>query len=61
MADLINLRKVRKAKRRAEVEAQAAENRVKFGRGKDEKRRFAAAKRLDERRLEGHRRDDAGE
>lgn len=61
MTEIINLRKSRKAKGRAEAEAQAAENRVKFGRTKEDKRSSEAAKRLDERRLEGHRRDDAGE
>jgi Domain of unknown function (DUF4169) len=61
VADIINLRKARKAKGRAEAEARAAENRVKFGRPRDEKRSAEAAKRLEERRLDGHRRDDAGE
>ena len=37
MAELINLNKARKARDRAAAKAQAAENRVKFGRGKDEK------------------------
>ena len=61
MAEIINLRKARKAKGRAEAEARAAENRIRFGRTKDEKRGAEAAKRLEERRLEGHRRDDQGE
>jgi hypothetical protein len=61
MAEIINLRKARKAKGRAEAEARAIENRIKFGRTKEEKRGVETAKRLDERRLEGHRRDDGGE
>lgn len=61
MAEIVNLRKARKAKARTEAEALAAENRVKFGRTKDEKRATEAAKALDQRRLESHRRDDAGE
>jgi hypothetical protein len=61
MAEIINLRKARKAKGRAEAEARAAENRVKFGRSKEEKRGSEASRRLDERRLEGHRREDGGE
>ena len=61
MAEIINLRKARKAKGRADAEARAAENRVKFGRTKEEKRCAEAVKRLEERRLESHRRDDEGE
>jgi Domain of unknown function (DUF4169) len=37
-ADLINLRQTRKARARAEKEAQAAENHAKFGRTKAERR-----------------------
>ncbi len=61
MADIINFRTARKAKARADKEAQAAENRIKFGRTKEEKRQTEAMKRLSERQLEGHRRDDNGE
>ncbi|HEX2725508.1 MAG TPA: DUF4169 family protein [Beijerinckiaceae bacterium] len=57
MADIVNLRKARKAKARAEKEAQAAENRVKFGRSKAQRDLGAASNRLAERRLEAHRRD----
>ena len=37
MADIVSLSKARKAKARAEKEALAAENRVKFGRTKSER------------------------
>jgi len=37
MTEPINLNKARKAKARAEAGSKAAENRVKFGRGKAEK------------------------
>jgi hypothetical protein len=57
MADIVNLRKARKAKARVEKEAQAAENRIKFGRSKAERDLGAASRRLAERKLEGHRRD----
>ena len=57
MADIVNLRRARKEKARVEKEAQAAENRVKFGRTKAEKRRAEAEARLAERRIEAHRRD----
>jgi len=55
MADIINLRQARKAKSRAAANAQAAENRRKFGRPKAERDAQAAQERLDRRRLEGHR------
>lgn len=62
MAEIVNLRKARKAKARADKEAQAAENRIKFGRSKAERNVGAASKRLAERKLEAHRREgDADE
>ena len=57
MAEIVNLRKARKAKARAEKDAQAAENRIKFGRSKVERDLGAASRRLAERKLEAHRRD----
>ena len=61
MADIINLRRARKEKVRADKEARAAENRVKFGRTKDEKRLAEARERLAKRQIEAHRRDDTTE
>ena len=61
MAEIVNLRKARKAKARADADALAAENRLKFGRTKHEKRQTEAAKDLDARRLDAHRRDDPSE
>jgi Domain of unknown function (DUF4169) len=61
MPDIINLRRARKEKARAEKEARAAENRVKFGRTKNEKQLAEARERLTERRIEAHRRDDKSE
>lgn len=61
MADIVNLRRARKDKARAEREAKAAENRVRFGRTKEEKRLAEAQERLAGRRIEAHRRDDAPE
>jgi hypothetical protein len=58
MADIINLRKARKAKARAEKEAEAAENRAKHGRPKEERSQSEAAKDLLDRKLDAHRRDD---
>jgi hypothetical protein len=58
MAEIINLRKARKKKARAEKEAEAAENRAKFGRPKEERSQSEAAKDLLDRKLDAHRRDD---
>lgn len=57
MAELINLNKARKQKARATAEAQAAANRVKFGRTKAEKQRDTAAEAEAARRLDGLRRE----
>jgi Domain of unknown function (DUF4169) len=56
-ADLINLRQTRKARARAEKEAQAAENRAKFGRTKAERQRSDAITDLDRRRLDANKID----
>jgi hypothetical protein len=58
MAEIINLRKARKKKARAEKEAEAAENRAKFGRPKEERSQSEAAKDLLHRKLDAHRRED---
>lgn len=55
-ADLINLRKARKARDRVAKEKQAGENRVKFGRTKAERQQAEASKDLTLRRLEAHKR-----
>lgn len=57
MTEVINLQQQRKAKARGEKEKQAAQNRVKFGRTKEEKmlekQKAERAKKL----LEGHKRE----
>lgn len=58
MAEIVNLRQARKQKARADKEAKAAENRIAFGRTREERRLGEARKTLAERRLEGHKRDD---
>jgi hypothetical protein len=58
MADIINLRTARKQKARTEKEAQAAENRVLFGRTKAEKLNQAAEKARAEKVIDAHKRDD---
>ena len=61
MAEIINLRKARKAKARAEKEAEAAGNRATFGRPKEERSKSEAAKKLLDRKLDAHRRGDGEE
>jgi len=57
MASVVNLNRFRKAKRRAEDERRAAENRATFGRTKTERQKEEAerqrlAHELDSKRLE---------
>jgi Domain of unknown function (DUF4169) len=56
-AEIINLRRVRKAKARADKQVQAASNRIAFGRTKAEKLQAEAEERLAARRLDGAKRD----
>jgi hypothetical protein len=56
-ADVVNLRRARKAKDRAEREAEAARNRTRFGRTKNEKKKEAAERALSSKRIDAHRRD----
>lgn len=58
MGEVVNLRLHKKRKARTEREAEAAENRAKFGRTKAEKEHGRAVVDLETRRLDGHRRDD---
>jgi len=55
MAEIVNLRRARKAKARSEAETQAAQNRIEFGRTKAERKLTEAEKALQAARLEGHR------
>ncbi|MEJ0098035.1 MAG: DUF4169 family protein [Bauldia sp.] len=61
MAEVINLRKARKAKDRAGREQAAAEKRRLFGRTKAEKQAEADERERAERTLAGHRRDEKDE
>jgi hypothetical protein len=58
MAEIVNLKRARKDKARVERDRKAAENRVAFGRTKDEKKQSAAQRALEEARLAAHRKDD---
>jgi hypothetical protein len=53
--DIVNLRQFRKSKARAERDAKAEENRVKFGRTKAEKQLQKAEKEKARRQLDGHK------
>lgn len=57
MAEIINLRQARKAKRRVTEGDTAAANRARFGRTKGEKLAQDAAAERQERLLDGARRD----
>jgi hypothetical protein len=55
-AEIVNLRKARKARDRVEKEKRAEENRVKYGRTKAERERLEANKEITVRRLDAHKR-----
>jgi hypothetical protein len=59
MAELVNLRQVRKRRRRAEKERRAQENRAAHGRSAADKRHARLADELASRRLDGARRSGA--
>ncbi|GBD50067.1 DUF4169 family protein [Methylopila sp. Yamaguchi] len=61
MAEIVNLRQARKRREREDRSAQAAENRVRFGRRKDEKVAEEVRRAQAERLLDGHRRDNGGD
>ncbi len=57
-ADIVSLRRARKARARAEHERRAARNRNAFGRTKAERQRQAHERERAERHLDSHRRAD---
>jgi hypothetical protein len=56
LAEIVNLRRARKLKQREREQAEAAENRVVFGRSKAEKRLVESERALTEANLDAHRR-----
>ncbi len=58
MGDIVNLKLHRKRKARAASEDQAAENRARFGRAKDEKELSEALKAKADKLLDGQKRDE---
>lgn len=61
MAHIVNLNKARKRKLRLEGEQRAAENRIKFGRSKAQKKRDELAAVLAQERLDQLRREPPSE
>ncbi|MEZ5895173.1 MAG: DUF4169 family protein [Parvularculaceae bacterium] len=55
MAEIINLNRARKTKKRTQKEKQAAENRVKFGTTKSEKQKQQVDDNLAKRKIDGHK------
>lgn len=60
-AGIINLRKARKAKARAEAVKTASQNRVKFGRTKAEREQVSAVLKIGRSRLDGAQRANPGD
>jgi hypothetical protein len=58
MADVVNLRRARKQRNRAEKEQAAQENRVRFGRTKAGKASDTAARERQQRIVDGARLED---
>jgi hypothetical protein len=54
-ADIVNLRRARKAARRNKAELEAAENRAGFGQSAAERERLKAERERDMRHLDRHR------
>jgi len=57
VTEVVNLNRAKKAKARAETQAQAAQNRVTFGRTKAQKVSNLAAKAKSDASLDGHKRE----
>jgi hypothetical protein len=58
MAEIVNMRRARKAKARVEKDKTATENRIRFGQTKADRERDAAEKLLAQRQFDGHKRVD---
>ncbi len=57
MGEIVNLRMARKRKARAQTERAAEQNRITFGRTKQERAMTQAERDLAARQLDAHRRD----
>jgi hypothetical protein len=56
MGDIVNLRMARKRKARADAERSAEQNRITFGRTKQERELTEAERTLAKKKLDAHRR-----
>ncbi len=61
MAEIVNLRRVRKQRRREAADQQAEQNRVSFGRSKAERALADVERSRAERGLDGHRLERDGD
>ena len=59
MADVIKLRIARKKKEAADDESRTRQNRISFGRSKQEREADRTLRQKQQRALEAHRREDA--
>ncbi len=59
MGEIVNLRRARKDRVRAQADHQAQVNRAAFGRTRSEREASDAQRELAERRIEGHKRSGA--
>lgn len=57
MGEVVNLRRARKDRARADADRKADANRIAFGRTKSEKSLTQAERDIAERRIDGHRLD----
>jgi uncharacterized membrane protein YccC len=57
-AEIINLRKARKARQRAEKDAAAEANRARHGRTAAERKLAEAERKIEQRRADAHRLDE---
>ncbi|MBP7339586.1 DUF4169 family protein [Niveispirillum sp.] len=57
MGEIVNLNRARKAKAKAERETQAAENRIRFGLTKEERKKREAQEATARKHLDGHKLD----
>lgn len=61
MAEIINFRKARKQRARADAEKTASDNRVKFGRTKQQRQTDDHNEKMRVSRLDAHRREPAAD
>jgi hypothetical protein len=59
MGEIVNLRRARKAKTRAASVTEAAANRTEFGQGRAAREAAQAARDLETRRLDAHKRESS--